>query len=795
MIKTSNLHHYSVLRKAELIADKTLALLAQPAYQELKLSDLHHKIPSLKAQIIPDVKQQSEEVICAVFAIGYKAIELVYGIKLHKVQIMGAYALYIGDVAEMKTGEGKTITAILPSLLAVLEEKGVFIVTVNEYLSQRDAFNVSKVFNQLGITVGSVLASQDGKTKKENYLKDIVYLKNSELGFDYLRDNMVRSLSQKIQVKKYDFAIVDEVDSILIDEARTPLIIAGGAEVVDDSYALADTFVKSLTTNDYKIDHETKQAFLTEVGVIKAETYYQLNNLYLFENSKTVHRIHNALQANFIFHYGVDYTIVDDEIVLIDIFTGRLLEGRQFSEGLNQAIESKEQVTIKPETKTYASVTYQNLFRMFKRISGMSGTALPEAEEFNNVYNMRVLQIPTDLPIIRKDYTDLIYASKEAKMQSVIKKIVSVNSTGQPILVGTKSVNDSEFLSQELTKLNLSHEVLNAKNNSREAEIVSLAGQKGAITISTNMAGRGTDIKLGEGVVELGGLFVLGTERYEARRIDDQLRGRSGRQGDPGESQFFVSLEDDIMLRAGLKRIKKFMSSLDKNPIPSKTIQKAITISQKRMEGINYDSRKSVIEYDDVLNRQRQIVYQQRDEILSSKSCFKLFKNYLAIFIDRNLDSKNAYENNQFSNQKIIQWLNEFINLELKVNEYLEKNKEELRIILKDLIIKHFEEKFQEFEMNQLNNFIRNNLLMIIDYNFQVYLDDISRLRTGIIYRQYAQKNPVQAFVHESSALFEELKLKIIDGSITIILNSNTERPKEEFFVTKPRKTKLFEIS
>ncbi|RKX67144.1 MAG: hypothetical protein DRP42_01410 [Tenericutes bacterium] len=541
--------NYTFLRRSELIAEKVLELF-DTKYKTYTDDQLKEKTLEFKKSI-KDKKNSLEDILLDAFAVAMTAIHSTYGITLYKVQVMGAFSLHQGDVAEMKTGEGKTLTAILPAYLNSLSGNAVNIITVNEYLSQRDAFNTGKVFNKLGLTTGSVVAKMKPEEKKAEYAKDVVYSTNAEIGFDFLRDNMARTISQKV-LKSFDYAIVDEVDSILIDEARTPLIIAGNQDATSEEYTKSNQFVQSLDESDYETDKEKRSAFLLTAGVKKAEEFYGITNLYSFQNSITVHRIHNALQANHVFTYDIDYTTKDGEVVLIDTFTGRLLPGRTLSEGLNQAIEAKEKLAIKPETKIIAQVTYQNLFRMFKKLSGMSGTAHSEEEEFLKIYNMRVLSIPTNVELNRKDLPDIIFRSQEAKNNAVIELILKIHETNQPILVGTRSVQDSEILSNILIEKNISHKVLNAKNNSAEADIIKAAGQLGAITISTNMAGRGTDIKLGEGVEELGGLFVIGTERNESRRVDNQLRGRSGRQGDIGSSQFFISLEDEILVRAGM---------------------------------------------------------------------------------------------------------------------------------------------------------------------------------------------------------------------------------------------------
>ncbi|BDV02842.1 preprotein translocase subunit SecA [Candidatus Hepatoplasma crinochetorum] len=766
-----SIKYYKLLRKAETIAEEVLEKVK--TYQDdLKAAAFKRKTKQFIEAIHKD-KKSLNSILIDVFAVSFLAIKEVYGIKLHKVQIMGAYALHHGDVAEMKTGEGKTLTAVLPAYLNALTKKGVHIVTVNEYLSTRDAYNIGKIFNLLGLSVGSVVKDQTPEEKRKEYAKDLVYLTNAELGFDYLRDNMVMNLKDKIQ-REFNYAIVDEVDSILIDEARTPLIISGGVNVTEKNYHEINQFVISLKEEDYIVDRETRQAFLTESGVLKAEEHFNTKNLYSYKNSLLVHLIFNSIQANYIYKLDVDYTVKEDQIILIDVFTGRLLPGRQFSEGLNQAIEAKENVTINPETKTLASITYQNLFRMYKKLSGMSGTALTEEEEFLDIYNMRVLTIPTDLPIIRDDRPDVIYATKEAKINGIINKIISIHKAKQPILIGTRSVNESEDLGEILEKKGYSFEILNAKNHSREADIIANAGQLGSITISTNMAGRGTDIKLGKGVKDLGGLFVLGTERNEARRIDDQLRGRSGRQGDVGVSQFYLSMDDEVMQRSGMKKFQKFLKSIDKDPLESKSIARAIKSAQKKLEGLNYDYRKSIVEYDAVLNYQRIITYNQRDAILKATDFTKFIDQLLDSFLKNLSKSEVVFSKNTFSSKLYFAKLNHDFNLNLEEEDNLSIEKTE--IISREILLKKLSEKINNFiELNKFDviDYIRKIFLFSIDTNWQKQLDQLDRLKSGIRYRQYAQKNPVQIYIQEADKLFNLYRAEINEQVITMLLNTN----------------------
>ncbi len=782
--------HFSVLRKAEDLSFEVLDLMKQEKFSEATPEQLKEHTKSYKKRL--QEGETLEDIMAEAFASAYRAVQIVYGINLYRVQLMGGYALHHGDVAEMKTGEGKTLTAIAPAYLNSLEGKGVHIITVNEYLSSRDSLNTGRVFSILGQTTGSILSEMDNGKKMEEYRKDITYMTNSEVGFDYLRDNLVVSKDQKVQ-RSLHYAIIDEVDSILIDEARTPLIISGGNDATTDEYEVANSIVLKMVEGDYEFDKETNQAYLTPQGAKLVEDELKLDNLYSYENSNLVHRIHNALQAHFRFKEGVDYAVKDGEIVLIDIFTGRFLEGRQYSNGLNQAIEAKEQIEIKAETKTFASITYQNFFRMYKKLSGMSGTAEAEQEELSAVYNMRVIPVPTNRPIIRKDKPDLIFSTTAVKFEMIVERIEEIHKTEQPILVGTRSVTDSEHVSKLLQEKGIKHEVLNAKNHSREAEIIASAGEKGSITISTNMAGRGTDIKLGEGVVELGGLYVIGSERHESRRIDDQLRGRAGRQGDIGSSQFMISLDDEIMQRAGLKKIQKFMNSLDKSPIESKMVTKAITQAQKKLEGLNYDSRKSVIEYDDVLNQQRLLTYKQRDMILGSDDIKSIVHTMIGGFVEFVANDKHSFEGGVFKTENFLKMINfniKGINLPIK-----EVSKEEAIQFATEELIKSFDKHYKDMDSKDLNNKLRGIMIYSIDTSWQDQIERLSRLKVGIRYRQYAQKNPVQAYVLEADKMFDyyrdEIRRKVslivmrevFQKDIKELFNNEIERDTQEILI------------
>ncbi len=778
--------HYSVLRKAEDISFKVLEIMDQEEFSNATPEKLKEMTKKFKQRL--NEGETLDDILPEAFAAAYRAVQIVYGINLYRVQLMGGYSLHNGDVAEMRTGEGKTLTAIAPAYLNALEGKGVHVVTVNEYLSTRDALNTGRVFSILGLSTGSVTAEQSKEEKMAEYNKDITYMTNSEVGFDYLRDNLVQTMEEKTQ-RPLNYAIIDEVDSVLIDEARTPLIISGGSDVTEDEYIQANNIVLKMVEGDYEFDKETNQAYLTPQGADLVERELQLDNLYSFENSNLVHRIHNALQAHFRFKEGVDYAVKDDEIVLIDIFTGRFLEGRQYSNGLNQAIEAKEGITIKPETKVFASITYQNFFRMYKKLSGMSGTAEAESEELASVYNMRVLPIPTNRPVIRDDKPDLIFSTNEVKYKKIVERIQEIHQTGQPILVGTRSVTDSELVSRMLQEKGIKHEILNAKNHAREADIISHAGEKGAITISTNMAGRGTDIKLGEGVIELGGLYVIGSERHESRRIDDQLRGRAGRQGDVGVSQFMISLEDEIMQRAGMKKVQKFMNSLDDSPIESKMVTRSITSAQKKLEGLNYDGRKSVIEYDDVLNQQRLLTYKQRDTILKSNDMQSIVVSMLEGFVEFVANDKHAFEGGVFKSPNFFALVNfniQGINLPIK-----EVSREEAVEFAKERLSEEFLKSIKDEDPSDLNKRLKAVMLFAIDSSWQDQIDRLGRLKVGIRYRQYAQKNPVQAYVLEADKMFDYYRDEIRKKVALVLLRNIFHQDVHELFTNeKQRETK-----
>ena len=712
-----------------------------------------------------------DDILVEAFAVAREAAYRVIGEKPYYVQIIGGLAIHYGNIAEMKTGEGKTLTSTMPAYLNALTGNGVHIITVNEYLADRDANWMGNIYRFLGLTVGVNLRELTPSEKKNAYACDILYSTNNEIGFDYLRDNMVVKASDRVQ-RNLSFAIIDEVDSVLIDEARTPLIISGGQMQSANLYIQADRFAKTLKENNgYIYDEKTKAATLDAVGVSKAEQSFNVSNLYDIENTTLVHFINQALKANFSMKKDFDYVVNDGQIIIVDPFTGRLMQGRAYSDGLHQAIEAKEGVKINEETKTLATITFQNLFRMYDKLSGMTGTAKTEEEEFRDIYNMYVIEIPTNKPVARVDESDLIFATQQGKYKAIIREIKERHEKGQPILVGTVAVETSELLSSMLKKAKIPHEVLNAKNHAREAEIISNAGQKGSVTIATNMAGRGTDIKLGEGVKELGGLCVLGTERHESRRIDNQLRGRSGRQGDPGFSQFYVSFEDDLMVRFGTDRAKMMLQRVgftEDASIQLKMISKSIETAQKSVEGNNFDMRKHLLEYDNVVNEQREIIYERRNEILDSESIhetiLKTINNYITALVE--------------SHEELMgQDLNEILEL---VNEKLLKNKitlDEVSNISKEEVINYiynkvtleYEDKMNEHPREIVNEFEKAISLRVIDMHWMEHINSMALLREGIQLRSYAQENPLRAYTTEGFEMFEDL-LDVIDKEVTMYL-------------------------
>ena len=767
---------YKELKRFNKIADEIEALdetYSKMSDEELKGKTAEFRERLAKGETLEDIKVEA-------FATAREAAYRMIGEKPYRVQLIGGLAIHYGNIAEMKTGEGKTLTTILPAYLNALPGKGVHVVTVNEYLSDRNAKWMGPIYDFLGITVGVNLRELTPSQKRDVYNCDITYSTNNEIGFDYLRDNMVTKKEDRTQ-RGLNYCIIDEVDSILIDEARTPLIISGGKMNSANLYMDADRAVKRLIAEeDYIIDEKAKSVILTEKGSIKVQTYFKLANLYDAENTALVHHINQALKANFGMKKDVDY-VVDDEgnVVIVDQFTGRLMHGRQFSEGLHQAIEAKEGVKINEETKTLATITFQNLFRMYNKISGMTGTAKTEEEEFRDIYNMYVIEIPTNKPCIREDMADMMFATEKGKYDAIVKFIEEVHATGEPILVGTISVESNERLSKMLTKAKLPHEVLNAKNHLREAEIIAKAGEKGAITIATNMAGRGTDIKLGEGVKELGGLCVLGTERHESRRIDNQLRGRAGRQGDPGYSQFFISFEDELMRRFGTDKIKTMIQSVgydETQPIRSKMFSKSVETAQKKVEGNNYDMRKTLLDYDNIVSEQRKIIYEKRNEILDTDDIHSLiieiFKDYVFEFVDSHMAPEGYLTENDL--KAIENNFNTILkNQKLDLSDYKDKKEQETIDYVTEIFIKDYEEKIKDVPKEMLEDFERYIALRVIDDAWVEHINSMEHLKEGIGLRGYAQTNPLQAYALEGYDIFDKMQDNIDANIVNFLLKLN----------------------
>ena len=763
-------HEYKELKRFEAIADQ----IEEKSEEYSKLSDEQLQAKTNEFRELLKNGATLDDIVVDAFATAREACYRVIGEKPYYVQLLGGLALHYGNIAEMKTGEGKTLTSVLPAYLNALTGEGVHIVTVNEYLSSRDASWMGQIHKFLGLTVGLNSRELTPKEKQEQYNCDILYTTNNELGFDYLRDNMAVRKEDCVQ-RGLNYAIIDEVDSILIDEARTPLIISGGFLESKNLYIDADRFAKSLNKDDFTYDEKDKRVNLTSEGMKKAEDYFHLNNLYDVNNTTLVHFINQALQANYSMKKDFDYVVEDGKIVIVDQFTGRLMHGRAFSEGLHQAIEAKEGVQIRQETKTLATITFQNLFRMYKKLSGMTGTAKTEEEEFREIYNMFVITIPTNKPVIREDMADLIYANKKAKFKAIVDEIEKRHKLGQPILVGTIAIETSEELSELLNKRHIPHEVLNAKNHAREAEIIKNAGEKGAVTIATNMAGRGTDIKLGEGVKELGGLCVIGTERHESRRIDNQLRGRSGRQGDPGFSQFYIAMDDELMIRFGSERIKMLLQSTgleDEMAIRSSIFSRAVASAQKRVEGNNYDRRKSVLQYDDVMSSQRQIIYKRRSDILNSESIheevLKSIYNSIADLVEAHLDEKEHLSSDGL--EKVLEYINKnLLKNTLNKDDFKDKSVDDVIEGIYTKVVGEYEKKVEEIPVEIRNEFEKVITLNVIDKFWTEHINTMSHLLEGITLRQYAQDNPLRAYTQEGYELFDRM-LQNIDQNVTLYL-------------------------
>ncbi len=783
---------YKELRRFMKIADQIEA--KSDEYEKLTDKQLQHKTEEFKKEL--EKGKTLDDILVDAFATVREAAKRVINEKPFYTQVLGALAIHYGNIAEMKTGEGKTLTSVMPAYLNALTGEGVHIITVNEYLASRDAAWMGQIFEFLGLTVGTNLRDLSPAEKRERYNCDVLYSTNNEIGFDYLRDNMVVRKEDRVQ-RPLNFAIVDEVDSVLIDEARTPLIISGGAMHSNNQYTDAQRFVRDLKENeDFIIDEKTKSINLTDEGSKKCEKFYGIDNMYDIKYSALVHHINQALRANFTMKNEVDYVVQDGKVVIVDQFTGRLMQGRAFSEGLHQAIEAKEGVKINEETKTLATITFQNLFRMYKKLSGMTGTAKTEEEEFRNIYNMYVIQIPTNKPVIRKDMADLIFATKQDKYNAIIKEIKERHATGQPVLVGTIAIETSELISNMLKKERIKHEVLNAKNHAREAEIIAKAGEIGSVTIATNMAGRGTDIKLGEGVKELGGLCVIGTERHESRRIDNQLRGRAGRQGDPGYTQFFVSFEDDLMVRFGTDRFKDLLQAAGLGTtinLRSKTMTRNVETAQKKVEGNNFDIRKSLLQYDDVMGRQREIMYERRNEILDSDSIHESIINLIKDHI-YNLVMSHLVEQPElleFDCSEICEYVNENLlrNSNMKLSEIINKSKDEVIQILEDKIIGEYENKIKDLPEEIVNDFEKVIALRVIDTHWMEHINTMDHLKEGIGLRSYAQNNPLVEYTNEGFQLFDEM-LDTINREITkYLLKAEIKQNLERKEVAKPTGT------
>lgn len=748
-------------RKLEKMADRVFSYadeMAALSDEQLQAKTTEFKERYSKGESLDDLLYEA-------YAVVREGARRVLGLYPYKVQVMGGIVLHNGDVPEMRTGEGKTLTATMPVYLNALSGKGVHVVTVNEYLTTRDATEMGELYSWLGLSVGINLAAKSPLEKREAYNCDITYSTNSEIGFDYLRDNMVVRAEDMVQ-RPLNYALIDEVDSILIDEARTPLIVSGpqGSET-NQLYFLADNLVKSLDKEDYIIDVPSKTIGLSDTGIDKAEKFFKLNNLYDIENVAITHFLDNALRANYIMTYDVDYLVNEDqEVMIIDPFTGRTMEGRRYSDGLHQAIEAKEGVPVQNESKTSASITYQNLFRMYKKLAGMTGTGKTEEEEFREIYNMRVVPIPTNRPIARVDHEDLLYPSLEYKFNAVIADVKRRHEKGQPVLVGTVSVETSDLISQKLVAAGVPHEVLNAKNHYREAQIIMNAGQRGAVTIATNMAGRGTDIKLGPGVRELGGLCVIGTERHESRRIDNQLRGRSGRQGDPGESQFYLSLEDDLMKRFGSERIKVFMERMnlseEESVIKSKMLTRQVESAQKRVEGNNYDSRKQVLQYDDVMREQREIIYKQRQDVITAdRDLAPEIKAMMKRTIERQVEGHFLG-----SKDEAIDGIIKFAHTTLvedgtlHAESFKPMNKKEIIDELYELALRVYDSQVKKLrDEDRIREFQKVLILRVVDNKWTDHIDAMDQLRNAVSLRGYAQNNPIVEYQSESFNMFNDM--------------------------------------
>ena len=763
-------HEYKQLKRFQKLADQIEALDEET--HKLTDTELQAKTEEFKKRLADG--ETVDDILVEAFAVAREACFRVIGEKPFYVQLLGACAIHFGNIAEMKTGEGKTLTGVLPAYLNALTGKGVHIITVNEYLAERDTNWMGGIHRFLGLTVGVNLRDMTPQEKKDQYNCDIMYSTNSELGFDYLRDNMVIRKEDRVQ-RPLNFAIIDEVDSVLIDEARTPLIISGGQMSSANLYIDADRFAKSLKKEeDYIFDEKTRNVSLSDKGTEKAEKVFHVNNLYDVDNTTLVHYINQALRANYAMTKDVDYVVQDGEIVIVDQFTGRLMKGRAYSEGLHQAIEAKENVTINQETKTLATITIQNYFRMYQKLAGMTGTAKTEEEEFRDIYNMYVITIPTNKEVIRIDAPDLVYATKAAKYKAIVKFVKEKYEAGQPVLIGTIAIETSELISDLLNKAHIPHEVLNAKNHAREAEIISKIGLHKSVTIATNMAGRGTDIKLSDEIKKLGGLCVVGTERHESRRIDNQLRGRSGRQGDPGYTQFFVSMEDDLMVRFGSDRIKNMMQTMGfgENAIQSKVITRSLSTAQSRVEGNNFDIRKNILEYDDVMNSQRELIYEKRNKILDSESIHEdilnAFRHHIEdmvrshLVIDGELNDDDLDEIVEFANENLLV-------KDVKKSTLKKLSEDQIIDKLYKQVVEEYEAKISILPEEITQEFEKAISLQVVDNYWMEQINTMSHLREGIYLRGYGQEDPLRAYTIEGFNLFDKM-LQAIDKDVSVFL-------------------------
>jgi len=780
------------LKKLEKIADNVFALAEeykQLSDEELKAKTDHFRDRLQNGETLEDIKVEA-------FATVREASTRFLGLTPFHVQVQGAATIHDGNIAEMKTGEGKTLTAVMPAYLNGLSGNGVHIVTVNEYLASREAEGeIGDLFRWLGLTVGLNIRELTKEEKRDAYNCDIMYSTNNELGFDYLRDHMVVHKEDMVQRPLY-YAIIDEVDSILVDEARTPLIISGGSKNTNSLYLQAQAFARTLSEDDYDLDIKTRNVNMEAEGIARAERYFSVDNLYDVSNVGLLHSINNAIRANFTMDRDVDYVVQDNKVIIVDSHTGRLMHGRQFSEGLHQALEAKEGVEIKKETSTLASITFQNFFRMYSKLAGMTGTAKTEEEEFRNIYNMIVVEIPTNRPVIRDDANDEIYATMQGKYKAIANEIKERHSKGQPLLVGTISIETSELLSKLLKRRGVKHDVLNAKQHEREAEIVENAGKKYSVTIATNMAGRGTDIKLGEGVVELGGLAVIGTERHESRRIDNQLRGRSGRQGDPGFSKFFLSAEDDLMKRFGGDRFKRQIELLtsekgkdDEAPVSYGIFSRMVERAQKQIEGNNFDRRKTVLQYDEVLRKQREVIYQQRRDVLFEESIIDVTKSMILRAIEavvyKNLDDKGEVDN-----AELFKTLNgRYFAVNLVSKSSLKGNPQSVVQYLSDLVESDFAQKIEKFTEERFNEFLKVIVLRVVDTYWVQHIDQMSELRQGIGLQQYAQMNPLREYQEVGFRMFSEMVTSIEDNVSKYVLRAVVRDNLQRVQVAKPTGT------